>query len=84
MRRHLMEDALHDEHGDREIDDEAGNVDKGGDEWRGGSGRVCAEFLQDDGEHAAGNCAPKHDADECDTYRDGNEDTVRAVGMRED
>ena len=79
-----MEDALHDDHGDREIDDEAGDVDEGGDEGGGGSRRVGAEFLQDDGEHAAGYGAPKHDADERDTYGDGNEDPMWAIGVGED
>src|SRR5580698_5940045 len=82
--RNLMEDALHDDHGDREIDDEAGDVDKGGDEGCGGSCGVCADFFQDDGEHAAGNGAPEHNADERDTYRDGYEDTVWAIRMGED
>ena len=60
------QDTVHDDEGDREVDHKAGDVNESGDEGGGGGGRVRAELLEHDGEHAAGNGAPEHDPDEGD------------------
>src|SRR3954452_14476390 len=71
--------ALEEVEGGVEVDEEARDVDEGGDEGGGGVGGVEAAALEDEGEHGAGDGAPEDDADEGDGDGDSEEDIMRAV-----
>ena len=79
----LKQGAVEDEHGGGEVDDEAGDVDEGGDEGGGGSGGVEAEAFEDEGEHGAGDAAPEDDADEREADGQSDEMPVGAVDCGE-
>lgn len=64
---------------DREVNDEAGDVDQRGDEWRRGARRVEAESAEQEGQHRARERAERHDTNEGQPHRQGDEQEVRAI-----
>src|SRR5262245_22908750 len=76
----LQKDAAEDDVGDREIDDEAGDVDEGGDKGSGGAGGIEAATAKNEREHGTGEGAEHDDADEAATDGEGDDAEVLTVG----
>src|SRR6266853_1132504 len=74
----LEDGSLQEQERRGEIDDQAGDVDEGGDQGRGDGGGVQADPAEQEGEHGAHERAPEDDADEGDA--DGETDLVVEAG----
>jgi polyhydroxybutyrate depolymerase len=64
---------------DREVNDEAGNVDQRGNERRRRAGRIEAESTKQERQHRARERAERHDTDEGYPHRQRDEQVVRPI-----
>jgi hypothetical protein len=79
----LEERAGENDPGDGEIDDEAGDVDKCGDEGSGGAGGIKATLAEDAGEHGAGESAEGDDTEQAESDGEGDQEVVFTIGVPE-
>ena len=72
----LKQRAAKDDAGDREVDDEAGDVDQSSHEGRRGASRVETEAAKEEWKHRADNGPKQDNADQAARHSDRNQKVV--------
>src|SRR5437764_1032183 len=75
----LKQRAAKDDAGDREVDDEAGDVDQSSHEGRRGASRVETEAAKEEWKHGADNGTKQDNADQAAGYSGRNQQVVRCI-----